>query len=275
MKFNIVLVQPGDNTGYPHAQCFTEIAHVLRYGLEDLGHQVILGGRLYKDCVNIVLGYQFFWGKRLPEGYRYVVYQLEELSENEGWSLTMLETLRSPCVVWDFNEQNVQFLADRGIKAICKPIGYHPKMEWIGKDKLEDVDILFYGSLNDRRKRILSRLQNKFDVRVLFGVYGRERDQWISRSKMVLSIYYYETKLFDDVRMSYLMNNKVFTIVEDAPNKKYEDLLVYADYGSLIECCDYYLHHETLRNQIAEKAYHGFKQYPEVEFLQQALSLSF
>jgi len=33
----------------------------------------------------------------------------------------------------------------------------------------------------------------KFKIKTLFGVYGDERDHWIGCSKIVLSVYYYET----------------------------------------------------------------------------------
>ncbi len=275
MRFNIVLVQPEGCPSYSHNQCFLEVAHVLRYGLEDLGHQVIFGKGLEKEGYNVILGYHLLGGKRLPEGFKYIVYQLEQLTNPEGWPPEIINTLKSSCIVWDFSEQNMEWLAKHGINAIYKPIGFHPKMARIQPCQKKEIDILFYGSLNARREKILTQLQKKFKTKILFGVYGEERDYWISRAKLVLLIHYYETKLFDEVRLSYLMNNGIFTIVENTPYKKYEDLLIFTDYEKLVDICDYYLKNKTLRNKIAERIFKGFSHYPETEFLGKALTLMY
>ncbi len=277
MKFNIVLaLPPEDRESFVHAQCFLETADLLRYGLEDLGYEVIFGEGLQRDHLNIILGYQFLYGQKISSEYKCIVYQLEELSELEGWPLKNLETLMSPsCVVWDFSERNIDFLAERGIRAVLKPLGFHQKMFRIKYRQNKDVDILFYGSKNERRMKILKELERKFNVEILCGIYGHERDEWIARSKIVLSIYYYQTKLFDDVRIGYLMNNKSFSIIEDSPNKKYDDFLVYIPYEQLVERCEYYLNNDDLRREKAKQAFQGFREYPESEFLKRALAQSF
>lgn len=277
MKFNIVLaLPPEDRESFVHAQCFLETADLLRYGLEDLGYEVIFGEGLQRDHLNIILGYQFLYGQKISSEYKCIVYQLEELSELEGWPLKNLETLMSPsCVVWDFSERNIDFLAERGIRAVLKPLGFHQKMFRIKYRQNKDVDILFYGSKNERRMKILKELERKFNVEILCGIYGHERDEWIARSKIVLSIYYYQTKLFDDVRIGYLMNNKSFSIIEDSPNKKYDDFLVYIPYEQLVERCEYYLNNDDLWREKAKQAFQGFRKYPESEFLKQALAQSF
>ena len=244
--------------------------------MEDLGYEVIFGEGLRRDHLNIILGYQFLYGQKIPSEYKCIVYQLEQLSELEGWPLENLETLMSPsCVIWDFSERNIDFLAERGIRAVLKPLGFHQKMFRIKYRQNKDVDILFYGSKNERRMKILNELEQKFNVKILCGIYGHERDEWIARSKIVLSIYYYQTKLFDDVRIGYLMNNKAFIIIEDSPNKKYDDFLIYIPYEQLVERCEYYLNNDALRFEKAEQAFQGFRKYPESEFLKRALAQSF
>jgi len=277
MKFNIVLaLPPEDRESFIHAQCFLETADLLRYGLEDLGYEVIFGEGLRRDHLNIILGYQFLYGQKSPSEYKCIVYQLEQLSELEGWPLENLETLTSPsCVVWDNSERNIDFLAERDIRAVLKPLGFHQKMCRIKYGQNKDVDILFYGSKNERRMKILNELEQKFNVKILCGIYGHERDEWIARSKIVLSIYYYQTKLFDDVRVGYLINNKAFIIIEDSPNKKYDDFLIYIPYEQLVERCEYYLNNDALRFEKAEQAFQGFRKYPESEFLKLALAQSF
>ncbi len=275
MKFNIVQVLPLPEDSRPvHTLCFVEVAHLLRYGLEDLGHDVIFGEALQPDRYNIVLGYHLLFGAPLPEGYPCIVYQLEQLAETETWQAGFLDTLRSADVVWDFSPENIALLARHGISAVHKPLGFHPKMMRVAPAAEQDVDILFYGSLNDRRRCILAELQRRFHTKVLMGIYGEDRDRWISRAKIVLDLHFYPTRLFDEVRLSYLLNNRVFVIVEDTPHKKYQETLVYAPYEALVDTCAYYLKHPAQRRERAEAAFRHFTKWPESGFLRRAIAES-
>jgi len=270
--FNIVrIIPPPEHPSHVHSRCFTDVALVLRYGLEDLGYRVIFGSRLRTDCCNVVLGYHLLWGKPLPAGYDYIVYQLEQLAAGLDWQACFLDTLRSVPVIWDFSQENIAFLAEHDIRAIHKPIGFHPRMFRVVPNPQKDIDILFYGMVNERRKRILDELSRRFRTKVLVGVYGDERDAWISRAKIVLDIHYYEARLFDEVRLTFLLNNRVFTIVENTPHRKYEDFIVYADYDDLVDTCEFYLAHDTLRQEAAQKAFCYFSKFPEHGFLRKAL----
>ncbi len=271
-KCNIVLINPGDIHQKIHVNCFREVAELLSHGLHDLGRQVQLSEGLCPDSTNIILGYHLLKGKRLPPEYDCIIYQLEELVKDCETPLPyMLDTLRSNCKIWDFNRRNIEFLKTQGINAIYKPLGYHPKMEKVPKRANKDIDVLFYGSTNQRRVDILKALNEHMKVKKLFGVYGKARDEWISRSKIVLSIYHYESKYFDEVRLSYLLSNRIFTIVEDTPGKRLKDALVFVPYQDIVAACQYFLHQDELRKTLAYKAYQAFKKYPESEFLRFAL----
>ena len=81
-------------------------------------------------------------------------------------------------------------------------IGYHKKLERIEKQKQKNIDVLMYGSMNERRKKIVDGLkEKKLNVKVLFGIYGAQRDEYISRSKIVLNIHFYNSQLFEIVRV--------------------------------------------------------------------------
>ena len=279
MKFNIVLVGTQKKTDLVHLKVLLDVSLILQLGLEDLGHEVSLGSSLAKDTLNIILGYHHLWGKRLPADYDCIIYQLEQFCENDEWAPELLSnfkaeyrrTLRSCRYIWDFSEANIEYLEKCGIKATYKPIGFHPKMRRIKSDTKKDIDILFYGSTNPRRLKILNELAKKHTVKTLFGVYGPERDAYISRAKIVLGIHFYQARLFDEVRTTFLMNNGIFTVLEDTPHRKYDDVLVYAEYDKLVETCEYYLENENLISEKAAQALRIFSRYPESEFLKSAI----
>jgi len=279
MKFNIVLVGTQNKKDLVHLKVLLDVSQILQLGLEDLGHEVSLGSSLAKDTLNIILGYHHLWGKRLPADYECIIYQLEQFYENDEWAPDLLSnfkakyhrTLRSCRYIWDFSKANIEHLANCGIKATYKPIGFHPKMRRIRPDTKKDIDILFYGSTNPRRLKILNELAKKHTVKILFGVYGPERDAYISRAKIVLGIHFYQARLFDEVRTTFLMNNRIFTVLEDTPHRKYDDVLVYAEYDRLVETCEYYLDNENLASEKAAQAFRVFSRYPESEFLKSAI----
>ena len=82
------------------------------------------------------------------------------------------------------------------------PIGYAPQLTRIAP-AAEDVDVLFVGSLNDRRRTVLDALEAKgAKVERVFGVYGPERDGWLARAKICLNLHFYEARVFEVVRVS-------------------------------------------------------------------------
>jgi hypothetical protein len=140
----------------------------------------------------------------------------------------------------------------------------------------EDIDVLFYGSLNERRVKVLGKLQEKgVKVTDLFGVYGHKRDAYISRSKIVLNIHFFESKVFEIVRISYLLANRKFVISELGSDRKIETFfdagLVFSTYDTIIDTCLNYLKDGRIRAKIAKKGFSLMRSLDQVQFLKGAL----
>ena len=75
------------------------------------------------------------------------------------------------------------------------PIGYAPELTRICPLE-ENIDVLFYGAVNERRGRALQRMKDRgLRTVVAFGAYGAERDALIARSRIVVNIHYYESRV--------------------------------------------------------------------------------
>ena len=100
-------------------------------------------------------------------------------------------------------------------KSLWLPIGTEKEMARIPAGQ-QDIDVLFYGAIDDRRRNIIERMiARKINVQYLFGVYGAERDAYIRRSKIVLYLHHYTAaKVFEIVRVSYLLANKKAVVSE-------------------------------------------------------------
>jgi hypothetical protein len=139
----------------------------------------------------------------------------------------------------------------------------------------KDIDILFFGSLNSRREKIINELKTKYKLHGIYtnnygSISDRELCNYIKRSKIILNIYYYEhNKVFDYYRNSYLLANKVFFISEypDSINFNIEQNLVDMDkylildkYENLTNLVSYYMdnYNNIDINNIVEQQYKWF-----------------
>lgn len=102
--------------------------------------------------------------------------------------------------VWDYDEENLKVL--RLIRPDVKLHVLKPYKMWT-KEYKKDIDILFYGSMNDHRKKILDELSKRHNVKILTNCWdGNELDRWILRSRILLNLHYYnETALQEQARM--------------------------------------------------------------------------
>jgi hypothetical protein len=228
------------------------------------------------DRINIVLGGHMLGFDDRLRHFPYIPYQLEQLNTG-GYSLTanLTSLLRNATEVWDYSAENVAFLSREGITARRLPLGYHPRMEQIPNAAEQDVDVLFYGSIGERRKPLLNRLSGCKGLRfkLLFGAYGIERDAWVSRSKVILNVHYYQAKILEAVRVSYLVNNKCFVLSEESASNPYSDIdLCFAAYEDLEERCRYFLSHSEERDQRRLANYARFREnYPMTEYIRELI----
>lgn len=221
MNFQIVTLQP---EGYLHSRCFEEVAELLEFSLCDLGHQAKRSiNRFHPQDLNILLGYHLLPDPSVLRTVSYGVYQLEPLSAlSELMQERALAVLRGAKWVWDYSEQNRSWLEERGIRSSLMIPGYHFQMQKISLVKNPEIDLLFFGAVTPRRARILERIRLKIPrLKILEGVYGKERDEWIARSQAILNIHSYDRPLFEAVRISYLLNNRCAVISEVSESEVY------------------------------------------------------
>lgn len=103
--------------------------------------------------------------------------------------------------VWDYDEQNIEVL-----KLIRPDIKLHilkPYKDWsVYKPVTKDIDILFYGTMNEHRTKILNELKRKYKVAIIQTWNGRVLDSYIMRSKVLLNLhFYYESSMQEQARM--------------------------------------------------------------------------
>ena len=276
-KYQITLVRP---EGFLHSEGFREVAETLQFGLRSLGHSAETQENFFHEAaVNIVLGGHLLSPQQclqVPSGS--VVYNLEQLG---GPSLPeRFFELARRCRVWDYSQRNIEKwkAMNCAYAPVHVPLGYVPELSRIpaAPKQDQDIDVLFYGSLNERRSAVLQALREAgASVRAVFGMYGKDRDELIARAKIVLNVHFYEQKLFEIVRVSYLLANSKAVVTECSSDAAAEeglaDAVLACPYDALAENCLSLLRDETKRRRLELKGLAWFSLRKESEILSKAL----
>ncbi len=151
------------------------------------------------------------------------------------------------------------------------PIGWVPQLTRIQAAE-EDIDVLFYGSLNERRRAVLEELRRRgARVHVAFGVYGAQRDSLVARSRIVLNVHYYQAKVFEIVRVSYLLANRRAVVSERGRDPReeaeFEHGVAFAPYDGLVDRCLALLADDEERRRLAKAGFRVMSARRETEYL--------
>lgn len=240
-RLAVCIVSP---PGYVHSLAFQEVAETLVHGLRALGHDVVLTDDPRPPGRRpILLGANLLAKLRQKPARGAILYQLEQIDAGSAWLTPEYKALLASHPVWDYSARNAARYAALGLPAPrVVPIGYVPQLTRIAPAPDQDVDVLFYGSVNERRQRILDALRARgLRVEAPFGLYGEPRDRLIARAKVVLNVHFYEAKVFEVVRVSYLLANRKCVVSERgadaAEEREFERGVAFAAYDGLVETC--------------------------------------
>lgn len=168
---------------------------------------------------------------KLPK--RYIAIQSEQLG-SRWFTELYFDNLRGAISVWDFSPKNViHFKKEHNFTNIV----YVPTRVPLGifltplQNIHQDVDVLFFGAMHPRRKKIQEYITRRFIKNsIIFrynNLFGEERENLIKRSKIVLNIHYWEKSSLETHRIEYLSSNGKCIISEKSSDPMLDD--VYCD----------------------------------------------
>ena len=203
---------------------------VLKYSLEDLGHDVILSGRsLDAQRFNLVIGAYFLKPEHLKaiaqSDVKYAHVNTEPISNNTlnhnpdkvDFLGSYLPSMKARTFVWDVIMDNMAEYRKYDANAQFLRWGSHPKLQDIDPRAEKDLDFYFFGMISERRKGILQSLLNAG----LTGVADHScpyflRNDRISRAKVQLNLI--QTDKYTHVnsfRICYLADNACCILSEN------------------------------------------------------------
>lgn len=268
MQFNVI----------PLSKVFNDIAQTIISGFECSDIESKISNNIDLNASNIILGSHLLsdWSQ-IPANS--IIYNLEQLGSNSIYITDEYISKLSEFQVWDYSQNNIDWLLKntKTINPILVPIGYSADLKRISNKENQDIDILFYGWINDRRQKIIDSLVALgLKVIVLTSVFGEELDDYISRSKVILNIHYYDKKIFEIIRVSYLLtNNKaVVTELDDETeiDNELREAVVGATYEKLVNACIEVLNNDELRRRKENHGFSIFSKRNESQYLKNAVN---
>lgn len=234
--FNICIMQP---SGYIHSLGLLDPARYFRHQLRQLGVHVSLSkNRLRHGAINLVFGAHLGFDPAQRQRHTCIFINLEQLGAG-GASIpaNYLSLLASSAVI-DYAHDNISAYTKYPEDV---PIAHFVNAPYLAHEgdqaaiPIEDrpIDLLFFGSMNERRKKIIQRIEAQGISVSVFDqpIYCAERDHYIRQAKAVLNCHFYASSRFEQVRISHCLSLGTPVISERNPNTRpapfYEDAVTW------------------------------------------------
>ena len=144
----------------------------------------------------------------LPKN-KYIIYQLEQINQSKFINNKFIENIKNSLIVFDYSLFNIynfnkykDIFLNNKLYYLPLPINNINNNEY--NDDIE-FDIIFYGSRNYRRDKILNNIKNKYKVKILYNVFGEDVINLIKKSKIVLNLHYYKNANLEVARINEIL----------------------------------------------------------------------
>ena len=216
----------------------------------------------HQTTLFVILGFHKSM-EQLPDNF--IAVQMEQ-SGSKWFSKRYVERLSRARIVWDFSISNVNMFKKMGLENIHFIPTRVPMCPFFDFNKIkpvQDIDVLFYGAKHQRRSHIENLLKKK-GLKVVFRYYnlfGKDRDDLIHRSKVVLNIHYYMESSLETHRIEYLCSKGKCVLSEYSNDHELDNLykgsVHFCKYDEIVSKAYQYCKNETLRHNLEVNSYLG------------------
>lgn len=237
---HVCIVQPA---GYIHSLGFLDQARYFRHQFRRMGAEVTLAkNRLRHDAVNVIFGAHLGFDPGLRQRYTCIFVNLEQLGAGGANVTSDYMSLLGSSAVVDYDERNVPAYTPHVDDVPIVPILHAPYLQRADLIPLADrpIDVLFIGSLNERRKVMLDQIESTGARVAMFDapLYGPERDLFIQQAKCVFNAHFYESSRFEQARASLCLSLGTPLVSErlpmSGPHPAYEDSVFWVNGDTLV-----------------------------------------
>lgn len=200
-RVHLCIVQP---LGYVHSLGFLDQARFFRHQFRRMGAEVTLAkNRLRHDAVNFVFGAHLGFDAGLRARHSCIFVNLEQLGHGGANVPGAYLSLLGNSAVLDYDAANVATYTAHGDDVPLISFAHAPYLEGeVVPIEARPIDILFFGSLNARRERIIQQVETSGRQVTMLGapLYGPERDELIKQARAVLNCHFYDSARFEQAR---------------------------------------------------------------------------
>jgi SAM-dependent methyltransferase len=221
-EIHLCIVQPA---GYVHSLGFLDQARYFRHQFRRMGAEVGLAkNRLRHDAVNFVFGAHLGFDATLRQRYSCIFVNLEQLGRGGAAVPAEYMKLLAGSAVVEYDADNIAAYSTHAAEVPVFPLLGAPYLRPAEVPPLESrpIDVLFIGSLNERRIALLKRIEATGRAVTLFDTptYGPERDQVILQAKTVFNAHFYPSSRFEQARVSHCLSLHTPVVSERTPQTR-------------------------------------------------------
>lgn len=211
---NVCIMQP---PGYIHALALLEAAEYVVEKCRLAGYAAGLSkNRLHADDLNIVFGAHIKPEDSLDFPPNTVIFNSEQIPEKSAWISSRYKACLDRHYVWDYSPLNLNVLGHDRSQRI--DFFHVDSLSRLPPAQSPRYDLVFYGSINDRRRRIIENLRSRgLKILTVFGLYAAERDALLGQARAVLNLHFYDAQIFQQIRAFYALSNGMPVISENYP----------------------------------------------------------
>jgi|SaaInlStandDraft_4_1057021.scaffolds.fasta_scaffold01651_2 hypothetical protein len=162
---------------------------------------------------------------------KYMVYQLEQVMKSDYFNISYINAINDSIYTFDYSLLNIRNLINEyGVnknKLVHLPIPVETNI--ITAE--HSYDIIFYGTLNDRRRAIINKLQTRYSVLIITNKFGNELLDEIKKGKIIVNLHYFKSAILETARLNESLQFQNIIISEfpddNDPNKHAYDEHIY------------------------------------------------
>lgn len=256
---------------YRNTKVFLEITRTLQEQLIDIGLQCYQTTSVteYNSTTFYIIFNAHTHNEPLPWNLKYAVFNYEQAGSRYVRQENYISKMCCGVCVFDYSEYNKEYLESVTNKRVFViPYCYHSSLTLLkpNENNDEEYDIVFYGTMNENRKKYFDLLSSsnykvKFDFG--YGLFGDELINAFRNAKIVLNLHYYENpSILEISRIIPLISNYKLVLSERSSDTKADErfstMVEFIDMKNILDVCKKYLENPELRYEKVRQAFDLF-----------------
>ncbi len=169
---------------------------------------------------------------------KYGLIQIEQLNQTQYYYQTItLEAIRlitDSVFTIDYSFANLQFYP-HPVKNKIRYFDIFKLTDYVYKNyittilaKVKDIDVLFIGTINKRRRNIIDNLNMRLNTSIIevANIFGDELVELLQRTQIVINLHYYDNCIFEVFRIFDILQNSRCNIISEKPDLACEQYLI-------------------------------------------------